>query len=125
MFCLRLQSGLGSIMGRPLQIRLDTNGHGCVLNANRDVGAELKFAGVNKVNVSLNAGDSETYSEICKPMFPDAYEAVIELIHKTKFTLDVEVTAVRLFEVDLVKVQEVADGLGVTFKVREYIPCFY
>jgi TatD family-associated radical SAM protein len=111
--------------GRPLQIRLDTNGHGYALNANRDVPAELKASGVNKVSVSLNAGDSETYSEICKPTFPDAYEAVLDFIRKTKLTLNVEVTAVRLPEVDLKKVQEVADGLGVAFKVREYIPCFY
>jgi TatD family-associated radical SAM protein len=111
--------------GRPLRIRLDTNGHGCVLNANRDVTAELKFAGVNKVSVSLNAGDSETYSEICKPTFPNAYETVLDFIRKAKLTLDVEVTAVRLLEVDLRKVQEVAEGLGVAFKVREYIPCFY
>jgi TatD DNase family protein len=68
--------------GRPLQIRLDTNGHGYTLNANRDVAAELKAAGVNKVSVSLNAGDSETYSEICKPTFPDAYEAVLDFIRK-------------------------------------------
>ena len=67
--------------GRPLQIRLDTNGHGCVLNANRDLAAELKFAGVNKVNVSLNAEDSETYNEICKPTFTDAYEAMLDFIH--------------------------------------------
>jgi TatD family-associated radical SAM protein len=111
--------------GRLLQIRLDTNGHGCFLNANRDVAAELKLAGVNKVSVSLNAGDSETYNEICKPTFPEAYEAVLNFIRKAKLTLDVEVTAVRLLEVDLGKMQEVADSLGVAFKVREYIPGFY
>jgi TatD family-associated radical SAM protein len=111
--------------GRPLQIRLDTNGHGCALNANRDVATELKVARVNKVSVSLNAADSETYSEICKPTFPDAYEAVLDFIRKAKLALDVEVTALRLPEVDLGKVQEVVDGLGVAFKVREYIACFY
>ncbi len=111
--------------GRPLQIRLDTNGHGYVLNSGRDVAAELKAAGVDKVSVSLNAGDRETYMEICKPTFPDAYEAVLDFICKAKLVLEVEVTAVRLPEVDLAKVQAVADGLGVVFKVREYIPCFY
>ena len=93
--------------------------YSCVLNAKRNVAAELKLAGVNKVSVSLNAGDSETYSEICKPTFPDEYEAVLDFILKTKLSLDVEVTAVRLFEVDLGRVQEVADGLGVALKVRE------
>ena len=111
--------------GRPLQIRLDTNGHGYELNPGRDVVAELKKAGIDKVSVSLNAGDSETYFEICKPTFPCAYEAVLDFIRKAKLLLDVEVTAVRLPEVDLVKVQAVADCLGVVFKVREYIPCFY
>jgi TatD family-associated radical SAM protein len=111
--------------GRMLQIRLDTNGHGYALNPGRDVAAELKAAGVDKVSVSLNAGDRETYMEICKPTFPDAYEAVLDFIRKAKLVLDVEVTAVRLPEVDLAKTQAVAKSLGVQSKVREYIPCFY
>ena len=111
--------------GRPLQIRLDTNGHGYALNVGRDVAAELKAAGMDKVSVSLNADDRETYMDICKPTFPDAYEEVLDFILKAKLVLAVEVTAVRLPEVDLAKVQAVADGLGVVFKVREYIPCFY
>jgi TatD family-associated radical SAM protein len=111
--------------GKPLQIRLDTNGHGYVLNAGRDVAPEMKAAGIDRVSVSLNAGDRETYIEICKPTFPDAYEAVLDFIGKAKLVLTVEVTAVRLPEVDLAKVQAVADGLGVVFKIREYIPCFY
>lgn len=111
--------------GRPLQIRVNTNGHGYVLNPGRDVGKELKAAGVDKVSVSLNADDKGTYMEICKPTFPDAYEAVLDFIRKAKLVLEVEVTAVRLPEVDLAKVQAVAEGLGVKFRVREYIPCFY
>ena len=111
--------------GRPLQIRVNTNGHGYVLNPGRDIAAELKAAGVDKVSVSLNAGDRETYMEICKPTFAGAYEAVIDFIQKAKSVLQVEVTAVRMPEVDIAKAQAVADGLGVEFRVREYIPCFY
>jgi GTP 3',8-cyclase len=111
--------------GRPLEVRLDTNGHGYRLNVGRDVAAELKAAGIDKVSVSLNACDKETYEEICKPAFPGAYEAVLDFIRKAKVVLAVEVTAVRLPEVDLEKVQAAADGLGVGFKVREYIPCFF
>jgi len=70
--------------GKPIQIRLDTNGHGYTLNPNRDVALELKNAGIDKVSVSLNAGDKETYNEICKPTFPEAYDAVLEFILKTK-----------------------------------------
>lgn len=111
--------------GKPLQIRLDTNGHGYKLNECRDVAAELKVAGVDKVSVSLNAGDRETYMEICKPAFSEPYEAVLDFVRRAKLVLDVEVTAVRLPEVDLAKVQTVSDSLGVKLKVREYIPCFY
>lgn len=111
--------------GRPLQIRLDTNGHGYTLNTGRDIAAELKAAGLEKVSVSLNAGDKDTYEEICKPKSSVAYEAVQDFIIKAKLLLNVEVTAVRLPEVDLVKAQAVADSLGVAFRVREYIPCFY
>lgn len=110
---------------RPLRIRVNTNGHGCVLNPGRDVTAELKASGVDKVSVSLNAGDRETYKELCKPTFDGAYEAVLDFIQKAKQHLDVEVTAVRMPEVDISKVQATAVMLGVKFRVREYIPCFY
>jgi TatD family-associated radical SAM protein len=111
--------------GRPLKIRVNTNGHGYVLNEGRDVAGELKAAGVDKVSVSLNAGDSETYREICKPTFEGAYEAVLDFIKKARVVLQVEATAVRMPEVDLLKVQTAAEGLGAKFRIREYIPCFY
>jgi GTP 3',8-cyclase len=111
--------------GRPLQIRVDTNGHGYMLNPGRDVAVELKNAGIDKISVSLNAEDKEKYMEICKPTIPGAYEALLEFISKAKISIEVEVTAVRLPEVNISKVQEVADSLGVKFKIREYIPCFY
>jgi TatD family-associated radical SAM protein len=111
--------------GRPLEMRLDTNGHGYKLNPGRNVAVELQAAGIDRACVSLNAGDKQTYEEICKPTFPNAYEAVLDFIQKAKGVLAVEVTAVRLPEVDLAAVQAVADALGVAFRVREYIPCFY
>jgi cyclic pyranopterin phosphate synthase len=111
--------------GRQLKIRLDTNGHGYALNPGRDVVSELKAAGAEKLSVSLNAENSETYQEICKPTFSGAYEAVLDFVLKAKSLLEVEVTAVMLPEVDLAKVQSVADSLGVKLRVRDYIPCFY
>ena len=111
--------------GRPLRIRVNTNGHGYVLNPGRDVAAELKAAGVDKVSVSLNAGDGETYMEICKPSFTGAYDALIDFVQKAKSRLEVEATVVRMPEVDISKAQAMADQLGVTFRIREFIPCFY
>lgn len=111
--------------GKPLKMRVDTNGHGYLLNPGRDVAAEMKNAGIEKVSVSLNAETKEKYMEICKPNFPEAYGALLDFICRTKKLLEVEATAVRLPEVNLAKVQAVANNLGVKFKVREYIQCFY
>jgi TatD DNase family protein len=104
---------------------VNTNGHGYLLNRGRDVAAELKAAGIDKISVSLNAGDRQTYMEICKPTFAGAYEAVIEFIKKARLVLQVEATAVRMPEVDVAKAKAVANCLGVEFRIREYIPCFY
>jgi len=109
----------------PVSIRLNTNGHGYALNVGRDVVAELKAAGVDKVSVSLNAGDEETYNEVCKPVFASAFAAVLEFIEKAKPVLDVEVTAVTTPEVDLHKVEALAKQMGVKFRLRQCIPCFW
>ena len=108
-----------------IMIRVNTNGHGYALNVGRDVAAELKAAGVDKVSVSLNAGDEETYNEVCKPVFAGAYDAVLDFIEKAKHVLDVEVTAVTIPEVDLHKVEALAKQMGVQFRLRQCIPCFW
>ena len=106
-------------------IRLNTNGHGYSLNVGRDIVVELKAAGVDKVSVSLNAGDEETYNEVCKPVFAGAFAAVLDFIAKAKPFLDVEVTAVTTPEVDLHKVETIAKQTGVKFRLRQCIPCFW
>jgi cyclic pyranopterin phosphate synthase len=107
-------------------VRVDTNGQGYLLNRGRDVARELKEAGVDKVSVSLNAHDKETYNQVCKPVFRDAYENVLEFIKKAKEEgLETEATAVTIPEVDLAKVKELAENMGVKFSAREYIPCFW
>lgn len=116
---------LRSNYGRQVQLRVNTNGHGYKLNPGKDVAAELKVAGIDKVSVSLNTSERETYNEVCKPTFSDAYEVTLDFIRKAKDVLTVEVTAVRMPEVDVQKVETVAEELGVKFRVREYIPCFY
>jgi cyclic pyranopterin phosphate synthase len=109
----------------PVAIRVNTNGQGYMLNSGRDVVGELKAAGVDKVSVSLNAGDEETYNEICKPSFSGSFQAVLEFIEKARTKLDVQVTAVTMPEVDLHKVEDLARQLGVKFRLRQYIPCFW
>jgi GTP 3',8-cyclase len=111
--------------GKPLVIRVDTNGHGCILNGGTQVVAELKAAGVDRVSVSLNAGDEKTYTDVCRPSFGGAYDNVLDFIRQAKSLLQVEATAVRIPEVDMKSVQAAAEDLGVALRVREYIPGFY
>lgn len=107
-------------------IRVDTNGQGYLINKGRDVVRELKHAGVGKVSVSLNCYNKETYNEICKPMFEYAYENVLEFIQRAKEAgLETEVTAVTIPEIEISRVKEVAEKMGIKFSVREYIPFFW
>jgi GTP 3',8-cyclase len=109
-----------------IPIRLDTNGHGYAINKGRDVAGDLKAAGIGKVSVSINGHNEETYAENCRPTFQGAFGTVLEFVKKAKQAgLDVEVSAVRMQEVDIPKVKAVAESLGVPFRVRDCIPCFW
>lgn len=111
--------------GKIVTLRVDTNGQAFLLNEGRKVVEELKMAGIDKVSVSLNAHDKETYNQVCKPIFKNAFESIIEFVRKAKELLDVEITAVRIPEVNIQKVGEIAEQLGVKFRIREYIQPFW
>jgi len=112
--------------GGSVPIRVDTNGHGYVLNEGRDVAGELRDAGVSKVSVSLNGHDEASYAENCRPEFGGGFAAVLEFVKKAKTAgLQVEVSAVRMPEVNMKKVRAVAESLDVPLRVRDYIPCFW
>jgi TatD family-associated radical SAM protein len=107
-------------------IRVNTNGQGYLLNKGIDVVNELKNAGVTKVSISLNAHNKQVYNQICKPETKDAYENVLDFIIRAKEVgLETIATAVRVPEVEITKVKEVAESLGVKFVLREYIPLFW
>ena len=104
-------------------VRVDTNGQGYILNKGIDVLNELKMAGVKKVSISLNAHDEQTYNQVCKPLFENAYENILRFIKEAKKEgLETEVTAVTIPEVDFTKIKKLAEELGVEFSARKYIP---
>ncbi|RJS77344.1 radical SAM protein [Candidatus Bathyarchaeota archaeon] len=111
--------------GKNVSIRIDTNGQGYLINRDRDVIKELKEVGVDKISVSLNAHDGETYNQICRPTFDNAFESVLDFIEKAKDMFKVEVTAVALPEVDISKIEEIAKKMNVQFRAREYIQGFW
>lgn len=108
-----------------LPVRLDTNGQGYALNPNREVAKELKAAGINSASVSLNGHDEQTYNENCRPYTDKAFDNILEFVRKAKTEFEVEVSAIRMPEVDIQKVKAVAESLGVPFRVRDYVPCFW
>jgi cyclic pyranopterin phosphate synthase len=112
--------------GSSIPIRVNTNGHGYILNKGRDVAQELRNAGVGSVSVSLNGHDNASYAENCRPTFAGSFTAVKEFIKKAKKSgLNVEVSAVRIPEVEMEKVKSVAESLDVPLRVRCYLPCFW
>jgi TatD family-associated radical SAM protein len=106
-------------------VRIDTNGQGYLLNPRREVIRELKEAGVDKISVSLNSHNEATYIDVCKPKFKNAFENVLKFIESASEEFDTEITTITIPEVDIPKVREMARKMGVAFRIREYVPCFW
>ena len=121
---LEVARWIGKYYAKATKVRLDTNGHGCLLNRGRDVVRELKAAGINKISVSLNAHNEEVYNRVCRPKLGDAYESVLEFIEKAKGSFDIEVTTVAIPEVNIDEVRQLAQKMGVGFRIREPVQCF-
>jgi TatD DNase family protein len=108
-----------------ITIRVDTNGQAQLFCKDRNVIGELKKAGVDKVSVSLNAHNQEIYNQMCKPKLENAYNAILDFIKVAREKFDTEVTAVTIPEADLSKIEQIASDLGVKFRKRDYVPCFW
>jgi TatD DNase family protein len=103
-----------------LPVRLDTNGRGSLINK-ADVPPMLKGL-VDKVSVSLNAQDADTYVRICRPdMGRQAYDAILKFMRDcVALQIPTEASVVALPEVDIEACRRLAVGLGATFRVRRY-----
>lgn len=100
-------------------VRLNTNGHGGLINK---LDLPSKLAGlVDKVSVSLNAPDADTYVEICKPDRGDeAYRATLDFIKScVRSNVQTEISAVELPEIDMEGCRTIAEELGATFRPRK------
>lgn len=102
------------------RIRLDTNGHGDLING-RPIIQELKGL-IDTICISLNAETADKYEEICKPVFGKrTYPALIQFIQDTKQVIpNVQVSLVDIPGVDVEKCERIARELGVDFRIRKY-----
>jgi GTP 3',8-cyclase len=106
---------------RRIQSRLDTNGHGQLLNPDVDVPAALAAAGLDAVTVSLNAATPQEYDRVCRPTFAKSYRAVLGFAeHCLAQGIDTTLTAVDYPGADLPAVADLAAAMGAGFRPRGY-----
>lgn len=108
----------GWVKGKGGRTRLNTNGHGNLIN-NRNILPELKGL-IDTVSVSLNAQDKETYDRLCAPAFEGAYEAVLSFIKEApRYIPSVVATVVETEGVDVAACRRIAEESGAKLRVRE------
>ncbi|MBM4054599.1 MAG: YchF/TatD family DNA exonuclease [Planctomycetes bacterium] len=102
------------------RIRLDTNGHGDIING-RPIANELKGL-IDTICISLNAETAEKYNAICKPVFGGkAYQAMIQFVKDAKKIIpNVLVSVVDIPDIDIEKCRKIAMELGADFRIRKY-----
>ena len=104
-------------------IRVNTNGHASLIL--KESTAPLFQGLVDRVSISLNAADPETYASICRPRFgEDAYTGVLKFAREiVKYVPSVILTAVRgtIPDEALDRCAAIAKELGAGFRVRELI----
>ena len=122
---LQVAQWIRKFHGKAVSVRIDTNGHGYLLNEGRDVVKELKNTDIDRISVSLNAHDDEAYNQVCRPRFANAFESVLEFIERAKEDFEVNVTAVAIPEINIPKVREIAERIGVKLRVRECVLGFW
>ncbi|MFW9963937.1 MAG: TatD family nuclease-associated radical SAM protein [Candidatus Sifarchaeia archaeon] len=102
-------------------IRLNTDGQARLLYPSRNVASELADAGLNRIQISLNAQDPDTYLRLCRPKFGrGAFESILEFAEQCKPLMKVELSAVNIPGVDIEACRGIAERLGVGFRVRVF-----
>jgi TatD DNase family protein len=105
---------------RGLRVRINTDGQANLVHG-RNILPELSGL-VDALSVSLNAADPETYQSLCNTPFGAAgFEGVCDFLREAKkYIPQVTASAVGLPDLDVAKIRELADSLGVEFREREY-----
>lgn len=98
--------------------RLNTNGHGNVINK-RDITPEMKGL-IDVVSISLNTFDPKQYSELVG-LETSYFDEMIDFAKKSKAYVEkVVMTIVSIDEVDIERARKIAEEeIGAEFRVRE------
>ncbi|MBD5402249.1 radical SAM protein [bacterium] len=106
-----------------IKIRINTNGHANFVYK-QNVVEDLKGL-VDEISVSLNASSDEEYDELSQPKFEGAYEEVKKFIKACSNagikTVASIVDGYKGRRLDVQKCEQIANELGATLRVREWI----
>ena len=105
---------------RGLKVRINTDGQANLVHG-RNILPELAGL-VDALSVSLNAADPQTYQGLCNTPFGAAgFQGVCDFLREAPaYVPQVTASAVALPGLDVARVRELACGLGVEFREREY-----
>lgn len=109
---------------RGAAVRVDTNGQANLVHG-RNIVADLAGV-VDRVSISLNAHTAGLYNQLCRPRYGEAaYQAVLDFARESRrFIPEVTLSVVEFGPVDVKRCREIADELGVGFRVRRHRPGF-
>ena len=107
-----------------LPVRINTNGQSDLILGIDS--APLYKDAFDTVSISLNTPSPEKYIEICHPIYKEkAFESLLEFAKNVKnYVQNTMFSVVKetLSEKELAECQKISDSVGVTLKVRTYIP---
>ena len=111
------------LKSRGYKIRVVTNGHANLIMG-KNVLPELKGL-IDKISVSFHVEDEEKYNRICQPQFGEqTFSKIKEFVFEAKKYIPwVEITFLTLPGLDIQKCKQLAQELGVNFRLREYNYC--
>lgn len=105
------------------KIRVNTNGHANYVYK-KNIVPECKGL-IDEFSVSLNGADKAEYDELSQPKFAEAYDEVKNFIKACSDEgISVVASVVEGYKgrhLNLTKCEEIANGLGAKFRVREWI----
>ena len=107
-----------------IKVRINTNGHSDLI-LGRETASEYEGA-FDAVSISLNTPSRKRYQQICHSIFgEESFDALLHFASEVKrFVPIVSLSAVKetLSPEEIEQCREICDSLGVTLRLRDYIP---
>jgi TatD DNase family protein len=76
---------------------------------------------VDSLSISLDAEDEKKYQALCKPVYKNAFQAVLSFIKEAKeYIPEVKITVVDIPEINIDKCRSIAEELGVELRIRKF-----